>query len=66
MYAISSDGLIFRVLSKIHSKFRTPLLATILSGLFAGTSFYEILKALQKFYFIFNSTLVIRGNGYGI
>ena len=36
LYAISSDGLIFRVLSKINSRFRTPLLATILSGIFAG------------------------------
>jgi cationic amino acid transporter 3 len=36
LYAIASDGLIFRTLSKLSSKFRTPLLATILSGLFAG------------------------------
>jgi amino acid transporter len=36
LYAIASDGLIFRFLSKIDSKFRTPLIATIISGLFAG------------------------------
>ena len=36
LYAIASDGLIFRVLSKINPTFKTPLLATILSGLFAG------------------------------
>lgn len=36
LYAISSDGLIFRVLSKVSQRFKTPLLATIISGLFAA------------------------------
>lgn len=36
LYAISSDGLIFRSLSKINERFKTPVLATILSGIFAG------------------------------
>lgn len=36
LYAISSDGLIFRFLSKINDRFKTPLLATALSGLFAA------------------------------
>lgn len=36
LYAISSDGLIFRSLSKVSQRFKTPLLATILSGLFAA------------------------------
>jgi hypothetical protein len=36
LYAISSDGLIFRFLSKLNARFQTPLLATILSGIFAG------------------------------
>jgi amino acid transporter len=36
LYAIASDGLIFRWLSNINDRFKTPLGATILSGLFAG------------------------------
>ena len=36
LYAIASDGLIFRFLAKLNAKFQTPLLATILSGIFAG------------------------------
>lgn len=36
LYAIASDGLIFRFLAKINERFRTPLISTILSGLFAG------------------------------
>lgn len=36
LYAISSDGLIFRSLSKINERFKTPLFATIVSGLFAA------------------------------
>lgn len=36
LYAIASDGLIFRFLSKISPKLQTPLIATILSGFFAA------------------------------
>ena len=36
LYAISSDGLIFRFLAKINDRFKTPLLATALSGFFAA------------------------------
>ncbi|XP_050067134.1 cationic amino acid transporter 2-like [Anopheles maculipalpis] len=37
LYAMSSDGLIFKQLRTVHPKTKTPLLATILSGLFSGT-----------------------------
>lgn len=36
LYAIASDGLIFRFLARINERFRTPLISTILSGLFAA------------------------------
>lgn len=36
MYAMASDGLIFRSLASVHTRFQTPFLATALSGLFAG------------------------------
>uniref|UniRef100_A0A182R1G2 Cationic amino acid transporter C-terminal domain-containing protein n=1 Tax=Anopheles farauti TaxID=69004 RepID=A0A182R1G2_9DIPT len=37
LYAMSSDGLIFKQLRAVHPKTKTPLLATVLSGLFSGT-----------------------------
>lgn len=36
IYAIASDGLIFKFLSSVSLRFKTPLVATLLSGLFAG------------------------------
>jgi L-asparagine transporter-like permease len=36
LYAMASDGVIFRFLSDVHPKFKTPLMATFLSGLLAG------------------------------
>lgn len=36
IYAMASDGLVFRSLASISKKFQTPTLATALSGLFAG------------------------------
>ncbi|XP_042892590.1 uncharacterized protein LOC122266776 isoform X2 [Penaeus japonicus] len=36
IYAMADDGLLFRFLSKVNKKFKTPTIATILSGLFAG------------------------------
>ncbi|CAN7985290.1 unnamed protein product [Ixodes hexagonus] len=37
LYAMGSDGLIFRFLAIVHPRLKTPLLATLLSGAFAGT-----------------------------
>ncbi|KAJ6645363.1 High affinity cationic amino acid transporter 1 [Pseudolycoriella hygida] len=36
LYAMAQDGILFKVLKKIHPKTQTPIVATILSGLFAG------------------------------
>lgn len=36
IYAMASDGLVFRTLASISKKFQTPTYATALSGLFAG------------------------------
>lgn len=36
LYAMGSDGIIFRFLAKVHPKYQTPLIATAVSGVFAG------------------------------
>nr|CAD7439575.1 unnamed protein product [Timema bartmani] len=36
MYAMSSDGLVFRSLGNVHPRFQTPVVGTILAGLLTG------------------------------
>ena len=36
IYAMASDGLVFRFLAQISKKFQTPTIATAISGIFAG------------------------------
>ena len=36
IYAISSDGLLFKFLAAVNKRFKTPLIATGISGVFAG------------------------------
>lgn len=36
IYAMAEDGLLFRVLARIHSGTRTPIVATVVSGIVAG------------------------------
>lgn len=36
IYAMAEDGLLFRLLSRINARTKTPLLATIASGIVAG------------------------------
>eukprot|EP00058_Branchiostoma_floridae_P006194 XP_002591682.1 hypothetical protein BRAFLDRAFT_80771 [Branchiostoma floridae] len=37
IYAMASDGVIFRFLSKVNERTQTPIIATVLSGLLSGT-----------------------------
>ena len=45
---MAQDGLLFKVLGKINDRTKTPLLATIVSGIVAGTP-YILLFALGSF-----------------
>lgn len=38
IYAMAEDGLLFRFLSRMHKKTKTPMLATIVSGFVAGSA----------------------------
>lgn len=44
IYAMASDGLVFRTLAQISKRFQTPTIATALSGIFAGgmAMFFEL------------------------
>ena len=46
IYAISSDGLLFKFLAKVNERFKTPLLATAISGVFAGN--FKIIYAISS------------------
>lgn len=39
IYAMAQDGLLFKILGKIHKKYETPVIATIFSGLVTGNFF---------------------------
>ena len=36
IYAMANDGLLFRFLASINSRFKTPFIATIVSGVLSG------------------------------
>lgn len=36
LYAMASDGLLFKVLSNINATTKTPLISTVVCGVFAG------------------------------
>jgi len=36
IYAMSSDGVIFRFLGKVNKRFQTPVVGTIIAGLLTG------------------------------
>ena len=37
LYSMAQDGVIFRFLGNVNSRTKTPIIATIISGLFAGS-----------------------------
>ena len=37
-YAMGSDGLTFEILARVNKRTKTPLIATVTSGFFAGNS----------------------------
>lgn len=36
IYAMGSDGLVFKFLAKVHPKFQSPVVGTLLAGLLTG------------------------------
>ena len=47
VYSISSDGLIFKFLSNVMEKVKTPAVATIVTGLLTGNFF-----VVKKFFYL--------------
>lgn len=44
IYAMGSDGLVFKFLAKVHPKFQSPVVGTLLAGLLTG-NFRYLLKS---------------------
>ena len=50
VYAMAQDGLIFRFLGNINKRFKTPVIATMVSGILAGLFwFFECFIASQSY-----------------
>lgn len=45
IYAMAIDGLLFKQFASVNKKTKTPVFATLMSGVFAGLYFF----ALKKF-----------------
>lgn len=58
IYAMAEDGLLFRVLSRMNARTKTPLLATIASGVVAGKLTAAIYLCLLLCHFLCVSFLV--------
>lgn len=50
IYAMSTDGVIFKSLAKVNSWTKTPIRATILSGILTGT---------ENFYYLFQVRVLV-------
>jgi amino acid transporter len=38
LYAMSNDGIIYKFLGKVHPRFQTPVVGTLLAGLLTGNT----------------------------
>jgi hypothetical protein len=54
LYAIASDGLIFRFIAWIHPRLQTPMIATILGGIAAGRSDWSCPSIVVVLLFLFS------------
>lgn len=43
IYAMASDGLLFKTLAKVHPKFQTPFAGTLLAGAVTGTVYQYLI-----------------------
>lgn len=43
IYAMASDGLLFKSLAKVHPKFQTPFAGTLLAGAVTGTVYQYLI-----------------------
>ena len=50
IYAMAEDGVLFKVLARINPKTKTPLIATMTSGVVAGESRRESSEITSAFY----------------
>jgi amino acid transporter len=64
LYAMASDGLIFRFLSKVHHRFQTPLFSTLISGLLTAlmASLFNIMELADMMSIGSRHELVIKDN----
>ncbi len=46
IYAMASDGLVFRFLSHVSERFKTPVVATLVAGVMAGELFTHKTSAM--------------------
>ncbi|ERL86805.1 hypothetical protein D910_04209 [Dendroctonus ponderosae] len=73
IYAMGSDGLVFRVLAKVHPRFQTPVVGSIVAGLITGlmSALFDLnqlinmmsIGTLQAYTIVAASVLLLRYNG---
>jgi amino acid transporter len=57
IYAMATDGLLFKFLANVNKRFQTPFIATFLSGIFAGTCIF-FLFIIDKIYYILEKSFL--------